>query len=252
MTYAKSSIKNQRIHSVRFRFLTFAIAAFCCFAGATESAPAKTASSDDIRSKFESESTELAADSTQDEHINENSNRGGIIFAGYGYSSGNRHEINLLTITSFNTSRLGMEYVPRIDFSSSGVNLGPATALLVVGIMALPEFKSKIFSNIILGGAWLSSGSTLFNIYGDNVLGFSLIETHVFEWWFYRDEDKDFHFGELGIAEELGARINAGFIFISGGAQFEITNRRKHIGWFAKVGLLFYPSERPTLGQDRQ
>lgn len=139
----------------------------------------------------------------------------------------------------------------RFDIQAkAGISIGASSTslLLLATDFTIGKFDSTASPAFIRNAIWISSGSTLFNLYGNNILGFSLIESHVIEWWIYRNENKNFHFSEFGFTEELGIRANLGLAFISGGVQFEITNRRKHCSRFAKFGVFSIPVEN---SQDR-
>lgn len=191
------------------------------------------------------------ADAPKESFMGDKENLPAIILVGGGYSTSGRSEINGLTISGFSpfeTNRISFEYAPQLDFKSdSRVSFGSLSALVIFGLglnAVNVSDSNSVFGKICVGGLWLSSGSTLFNLFGNNVLGLSIMESHAFEWWFYKDNDKNVHFGEVGYTEELGIRANLGLVYIGGGAQFEVTNRAAKQGFFIKVNLLTIFFER--------
>lgn len=182
--------------------------------------------------------------------VDKSENLPALILGGIGYSSTNRTTIEAFIITgvkAFETNKIVQEVsMLRFDIQAkAGISIGASSALLLLLTtdFIIGKIDSTASPAFIRNAIWISSGSTLFNLYGNNILGFSLIESHIIEWWMYRDENKNFHFSEFGFTEELGIRANLGLAFISGGVQFEITNRRKHCSWFVKLGVLTIPAE---------
>ena len=89
-----------------------------------------------------------------------------------------------------------------------------------------------------MGGAWLASGTTKYILYGNNLSGVALAESHAIE-WFLRSEGKDnkYHYSakEFGFIEEVGIQFGIFLAQVTAGVSFEITNKQRNIGWFLKM-----------------
>lgn len=66
------------------------------------------------------------------------------------------------------------------------------------------------------------------------MIGLSIFENHLFEWWIDKD---DWDMREVGFMESVGLQANLLFMFVGGGVQFEVTNRRRNLGVFFHIKL---------------
>jgi hypothetical protein len=102
--------------------------------------------------------------------------------------------------------------------------------------MAAPN--ESTLQKIAMGGMWLASGTTKYILYGNNLSGVALAESHTIE-WFLRNEGKEneSHYSakEFGFIEEVGIQFGIFFAQVTAGASFEITNKQRNIGWFFKI-----------------
>ncbi len=110
-----------------------------------------------------------------------------------------------------------------------------SAAGLIVGSYVV-DFQTGL--SVALIAAFLASGELAYNFSFPDIEYFdlSVFESHVFEWWLYKKNDK-WHMDEVGWGQELGLEMKFPFVGLDIGAQFEITNKRKGIGWFARVKL---------------
>ena len=106
------------------------------------------------------------------------------------------------------------------------------------GILGMATPKESALQKIALGGMWLASGTTKYILYGNNLSGIALAESHTIE-WFLRNEGKEneSHYSakEFGFIEEAGIQFGIFFAQVTAGASFEITNKQRNIGWFFKI-----------------
>lgn len=123
-------------------------------------------------------------------------------------------------------------------YNQPPISLGSTiTALPLFGIGALSLYKDNIIISIAaLLASYLASGHFHYSFLDFKDIDFSFFESHVFEWWLYKKNGK-WHMDEAGWAEELGLEVKFPYVSIDGGAQFEITNKQKDIGWFVKLNL---------------
>ncbi|MCQ2096683.1 MAG: hypothetical protein MJY87_01920 [Fibrobacter sp.] len=84
---------------------------------------------------------------------------------------------------------------------------------------------------------FLASGEMGFTLLNYKYFRLSVFESHVFEWWMYK-KNNIWYTNEAGWGQELGLELQFPHVLLSGGAQFEITNKRKGIGWFARINLV--------------
>jgi len=164
-----------------------------------------------------------------------------------GYSSLGRIEASAFEFRIGNGGQLGINLL-RFDirtgynegeYDSQPVSLGapiinaPAASLFFCALLG----KSRALAGIAVASAFLASGELSYPIIKFENFKLSVFESHVFEWWLYKKNDK-WHMDEAGWGQELGLEIYTPYASLDGGAQFEITNKRKGIGWFARIKLI--------------
>lgn len=171
-----------------------------------------------------------------------------------GYSSLGRIEASAFEFRIGNDGQLGINLL-RFDvrtsydegeYDSQPVSLGapiinaPAASLLFF-LELLGKWNSAGIAAVSAGiaavSAFLASGEIGYPIIKFENFKLSVFESHVFEWWLYKKQDK-WHMDEAGWGQELGLEIYTPYASLDGGAQFEITNKRKGIGWFARINLI--------------
>lgn len=184
-----------------------------------------------------------------------------LFLGGVGVTSTKRIEIDIVQMSAlnvgsklFNLDRLLTDQtIFRIDIrldktednkTISDISIGSAVLNTVLGFtgMAIPE--KSFFSNIILGGLWFSSGTTKLILWGNNVSGVSLAESHAFEWFLHQttyDNKTHYSFKEFGFIEEVGIQFGIMFAQATAGVSFEITNKQRNIGCFLKLVTLPIP-----------
>ncbi len=164
-----------------------------------------------------------------------------------GYSSLGRIEASAFEFRIGNDGQLGINLL-RFDirtgynegeYDSQPVSLGapiinaPAASLFFCALLG----KTRALAGIAVASAFLASGELSYPIIKFENFKLSVFESHVFEWWLYKKQDK-WHMDEAGWGQELGLEIYTPYASLDGGAQFEITNKRKGIGWFARIKLI--------------
>ncbi len=174
-----------------------------------------------------------------------------------GYSSLGRIETSAFEFRIGNDGQLGINLL-RFDirtgynegeYDSQPVSLGApiinvSAASLLFFLELLGEWNSRalagiaaVSAGIAVPSAFLASGELSYPIIKFENFKLSVFESHVFEWWLYKKQDK-WHMDEAGWGQELGLEIYTPYASLDGGAQFEITNKRKGIGWFARINLI--------------
>lgn len=99
----------------------------------------------------------------------------------------------------------------------------------------------------LIGAMWAFSGSTVFNLWGSNVGGISLVESHSIDWWIFEgnpDEDNIPRYGSPGLTEEFCIRLNVPFLGLANaGIRFEFSTLGAESSLFAKFIFLHIPYE---------
>ena len=117
-------------------------------------------------------------------------------------------------------------------------SIGSAVMFTGFGILGMATPKESTLQKIAMGGMWLASGTTKYILYGNNLSGIALAESHTIE-WFLRNEGKEnespYSAKEFGFIEEVGIQLGIFFAQVTAGASFEITNKQRNIGWFFKI-----------------
>ncbi|MCQ2108447.1 MAG: hypothetical protein MJZ05_06760 [Fibrobacter sp.] len=164
-----------------------------------------------------------------------------------GYSSLGRTEVSALKFRTdggpliganllrlyFRTSYDEGEYdSPPVSLGAPIVTIPAAGTIFLAFAHVIPEWAG------ILAGvaAFLASGELGYSLRSNNS-SFFIFESHVFEWWLNKKNGK-WRMDEVGWGQELGAGIGLSLIGLEGGVQFEITNKRKDVGWFARANLI--------------
>ena len=163
-----------------------------------------------------------------------------------GYSSLGRIEASAFEFRIGNDGQLGINLL-RFDvrtsydegeYDSKPVSLGaPIINAPAASLFFALLGKSRALAGIAVASAFLASGELSYTIIKFENFKLSVFESHVFEWWLYKKQDK-WHMDEAGWGQELGLEIYTPYASLDGGAQFEITNKRKGIGWFARIKLI--------------
>lgn len=187
----------------------------------------------------------------------------GINFFSVGYSSLGRIETDVFNLRiwhegshsdqgglfiGFNALRFDVRTsYDDVEYDHPPVSLGASMVTVPVAGLAFADvanfaFVPKSSSTgcvAALIAAFLASGELAYNFSFPDVEYFdlSVFESHVFEWWLYKKNGK-WHMDEVGWGQELGLEMKFPFVGLDIGAQFEITNKQKGIGWFARVKLI--------------
>ena len=179
-----------------------------------------------------------------------------MYLGGIGYTSTRRIEIDVIRMSAYNAGtklfgidRLLVDYTflrfdRRFQKTEDGKKIyefsigSIASSLLGLAFAVIADSTERISGKIALGTLWLSSGTTKYILYGKNLSGVALAESHAIE-WFIRNEEKDnkSHYSakEIGFIEEVGIQLSLLFAQVTAGASFEITNKQRNIGWFVKI-----------------
>lgn len=178
-----------------------------------------------------------------------------IFLGGIGYTSTKRFEVDIFCMSAqdmgsklFGIDRLLTDYTflrfdSRLertegDKKIDDLSIGSAVMFTGFGILGMATPEESALQKIALGGMWLASGTTKYILYGNNLSGVALAESHAIE-WFLRSEGKDnkYHYSakEFGFVEEVGIQFGIFFAQVTAGASFEITNKQRNIGWFFKI-----------------
>ncbi len=161
-----------------------------------------------------------------------------------GYSSLGRIEANVgdirFGILAFHLLRVDTRvFYDDGEYDKVPVSLGaPIVTIPTVGfcILSVNTHIPDILGVIALVPAYLAAGGLYVDIFDFKPLTLSVFESHVFEWWLYKKNDK-WRMDEVGWGEELGLDVLFPYVSIDVGAQFEITNKRKGIGWFVRLNM---------------
>lgn len=178
-----------------------------------------------------------------------------LFLGGIGYTSTKRIEVDILCMSAqnlgsklFGIDRLLADYTflrfdRRFERTEgekkiNEFSIGSAVMFTGFGILGMATPKESALQKIALGGMWLASGTTKYILYGNNLSGIALAESHTIE-WFLRNEGKEneSHYSakEFGFIEEAGIQFGIFFAQVTAGASFEITNKQRNIGWFFKI-----------------
>ena len=178
-----------------------------------------------------------------------------LFLGGIGYTSTKRIEVDILCMSAqnlgsklFGIDRLLADYTflrfdRRFERTEgekkiNEFSIGSAVKFTGLGILGMATPKESTLQKIALGGMWLASGTTKYILYGNNLSGIALAESHTIE-WFLRNEGKEneSHYSakEFGFIEEVGIQFGIFFAQVTAGASFEITNKQRNIGWFFKM-----------------
>ena len=178
-----------------------------------------------------------------------------LFLGGIGYTSTKRIEVDILCMSAqnlgsklFGIDRLLADYTflrfdRRFERTEgekkiNEFSIGSAVMFTGFGILGMATPKESTLQKIALGGMWLASGTTKYILYGNNLSGIALAESHTIE-WFLRNEGKEneSHYSakEFGFIEEVGIQFGIFFAQVTAGASFEITNKQRNIGWFFKM-----------------
>ena len=178
-----------------------------------------------------------------------------LFLGGIGYTSTKRIEVDILCMSAqnlgsklFGIDRLLADYTflrfdRRFERTEgekkiNEFSIGSAVMFTGFGILGMATPKESTLQKIALGGMWLASGTTKYILYGNNLSGIALAESHTIE-WFLRNEGKEneSHYSakEFGFIEEVGIQFGIFFAQVTAGASFEITNKQRNIGWFFKI-----------------
>lgn len=187
-----------------------------------------------------------------------------IFLGGIGYTSTRRFEVDIFCMSAqdmgsklFGIDRLLTDYTflrfdrrlerTEGDKKIDDLSIGSAVSLIGFAFLGMAAPEESTLQKIALGGAWLASGTTKYILYGNNLSGVALAESHAIE-WFLRSEGKDnkYHYSakEFGFVEEVGIQFGIFLAQVTAGASFEITNKQRNIGWFLKMITLPIPMER--------
>ena len=188
-----------------------------------------------------------------------------LFLGGAGYTSTRRFEVDVGRISAanigsklFGIDRLLADYTflrfdRRLERTESDkkiddLSIGSAISNLAFYTLASAAPKESIFNKIALGGLWLSSGTTKYMLYGINLSGVSLAESHTVEWFIQQstyDGKTKTTMREFGFIEEVGIQFDIMLAQVTAGVSFEITNKQRNIGWFVKIITLPIPIDRP-------
>ena len=191
-----------------------------------------------------------------------------LYLGGFGYTSTKRIEIDVMYMSAFNAGsklfdldRLLIDLpLLRFDFrferkeGDKKINdYSIGSIVTTIGFAALGKVAPKggILSKITMGGWWLASGSTKYILFGDNIYGVAITESHTFEWFLQKatyNGDNHYSVNEFGFIDQIGIQASLVPLIltnITAGVSFEITNKQRNIGWFVKAMIFSIPFEKP-------
>ena len=191
-----------------------------------------------------------------------------LYLGGFGYTSTKRIEIDVMYMSAFNAGsklfdldRLLIDLpLLRFDFrferkeGDKKINdYSIGSIVTTIGFAALGKVAPKggILSKITMGGWWLASGSTKYILFGDNIYGVAIAESHTFEWFLQKatyNGDNHYSLNEFGFIDQIGIQASLVPLILSNitaGVSFEITNKQRNIGWFVKAMIFSIPFEKP-------
>lgn len=194
-----------------------------------------------------------------------------LFLGGAGYTSTKRFEVDVLCISAINMGsklfgidRLLIDHTflrfdRRLNRTEDGKEIYEASigsivaSLLGLPLLSIADSIETTFGKIAFSTLWLTSGQTKYVLWGNNLAGVFLAESHAIE-WFLRVEDKDnkshSSLKEFGFVEEVGIQFGLLFAQVTAGASFEITNKQRNVGWFVKIITLPIPIESPRHWQN--
>ena len=178
-----------------------------------------------------------------------------IFLGGIGYTSTKRFEVDIFCMSAldmgnklFGIDRLLADYTflrfdrrlerTEGDKKIDDLSIGSGVSFIGFGFLGMAAPKESTLRKIALGEMWFASGTTKYILYGNNLSGVALAESHAIE-WFLRSEGKDnkYHYSakEFGFVEEVGIQFGIFLAQVTAGVSFEITNKQRNIGWFLKM-----------------
>ena len=178
-----------------------------------------------------------------------------IFLGGIGYTSTKRFEVDIFCMSAqdmgsklFGIDRLLADYTflrfdRRLERTESDkkiddLSIGSAVSFIGFGFLGMAAPEESTLQKIAFGGMWLASGTTKYILYGNNLSGVALAESHAIE-WFLRSEEKEnkshYSVKEFGFVEEVGIQFGIFLAQVTAGVSFEITNKQRNIGWFLKM-----------------
>lgn len=178
-----------------------------------------------------------------------------IFLGGIGYTSTKRFEVDIFCMSAqdmgsklFGIDRLLADYTflrfdrrlerTEGDKKIDDLSIGSGVSFIGFGFLGMAAPKESTLQKIALGGLWFASGTTKYILYGNNLSGVALAESHAIE-WFLRSEGKDnkYHYSvkEFGFVEEVGIQFGIFLAQVTAGVSLEITNKQRNIGWFLKM-----------------
>ena len=181
-----------------------------------------------------------------------------IFLGGIGYTSTKRFEVDIFCMSAldmgsklFGIDRLLADYTflrfdRRFERTEgekkiNEFSIGSAVSFIGFGFLGMAAPKESTLRKIALGGMWFASGTTKYILYGNNLSGVALAESHAIE-WFLRSEgtDNKYHYSvkEFGFVEEMGIQFGIFLVQLTAGVSFEITNKQRNVGWFLKMVTL--------------
>ncbi len=187
-----------------------------------------------------------------------------LFLGGIGYTSTKRIEVDVICMSAqnfgsklFGIDRLLADYTflrfdRRFERTEgekkiNDLSIGSAVSFLGFGILGMAAPNESTLQKIAMGGMWLASGTTKYILYGNNLSGVAIAESHAIE-WFLRSEEKEnkshYSIKEFGFIEEVGIQFGIFLAQVTAGVSFEITNKQHNIGWFFKMITLPIPMER--------
>lgn len=188
-----------------------------------------------------------------------------LFLGGIGYTSTKRFEIDVICISAqdlgrklFGIDRLLADYtLLRFDrrfertegeTKINEFSFGSAVSFLGFAFLGMAAPEESTLQKIAFGGMWLSTGTTKYILYGNNLSGVALAESHTIE-WFLRNEQKEnkshYSIKEFGFIEEVGIQFGIFLAQVTAGVSFEITNKQRNVGWFIKAITLPIPMDSP-------
>lgn len=124
------------------------------------------------------------------------------------------------------------------EYDNVPISLGaPIVTIPATGLVLVSSGVRTVFVLFGIIPAFLVSGELGYRFLSYEFFKLGVFESHIFEWWLYKKQDK-WHMDEAGWGQELGLEMKFPHGLLAGGAQFEITNKRKGIGWFARIKLI--------------
>ncbi|WP_143160403.1 hypothetical protein [Fibrobacter sp. UWEL] len=126
------------------------------------------------------------------------------------------------------------------EYDEDPISLGSPIVTVPAAGLAFLCFANKAPQTVGIVSAvaaFLASGELGYRFLNFDYFRLSVFESHVFEWWLYKKNNK-WHMDEAGWGQELGLEMEFPHVMLDGGAQFEITNKQKGMGWFVRVKLI--------------